>query len=78
MKKKTIVILLATIGFALLALGIVLALSSTFSKNIIGGAGFPTFVFVFMYENGGVCFYSVFFGVVMMLASLFVGVLKRK
>lgn len=59
MKKKHSVLLLV-IGILLLCLGFILAIFSTGNKDIIGGADWPTFCFVFFYEHRGL--YSILSG----------------
>ena len=51
MKKKHIATILLIIGILLLCVSIVLAIIATRNKNIIGGADFPTFAFVFFREK---------------------------
>ena len=76
-KKKIIVASLALAGTLLFIVSVVLSIISASQKSIIGGADFPTFIYIFMYENGGIRFYTAFLGVSMILSSLFVAVLKK-
>ena len=59
MKKKSSILLLV-IGILLFCLGVTLAIVSTGSKDILGGADWPTFCFVFFYEHRGL--YSILSG----------------
>ena len=77
MKKKHIVILLLVIGVVLLCVSIVFALIATANKNIIGGADWPTFLFVFSYEKRGLYSTLAFLGIVAIVASIVVGIAKR-
>ena len=78
MKKKHIATLLLIIGILLLCVSIVLAIIATSNKNIIGGADFPTFAFVFFLENKGI--YSTFacLGIISLIASVIVRLRKTK
>lgn len=58
MKKKYIVIALLALGILLLCGSVVLAAIAAGNKNIIGGADFPTFCFVFFHEKGGSVFFA--------------------
>ena len=78
MKKKHIVILLLAIGLALLLTSVILAGIETGNKNIIGGAGLPTFVLVFHHEKGGIYYNLASLGVCSIIASIVVGIVKKK
>jgi hypothetical protein len=78
MKKKHIVVLLLTIGAVLLCLSIILAIIATDNKNIIGGADFPTFLFVFYYEKRGLYSTLAFLGIAAIIASAVVGIVKKR
>lgn len=54
MKKKPIVLSLLVAGIVLLCLSLALAVVATANKNIIGGADWPTFTYVFFHENRGI------------------------
>ena len=53
MKKKYLSIVFLIIGLILISLSIILAIIATVNKDIIGGAGFSTFVLVFLRGNRG-------------------------
>ncbi len=78
MKKKHIVILLLAIGLVLLLTPIILAVIETGNKDIVGGAGFPTFRFVFRNEKGGLYYNMAFFGICTIIASIVVGIVKKE
>ncbi len=78
MNKKHIATILLVIGILLLCLSIVLAVIATGNKNIIGGAGFPTFVFVFFRENKGLYSTLAFCGIVSLIASAIIRLRKTK
>ena len=76
MNKKHIATILLVIGILLLCLSIVLAVIATGNKNIIGGADFPTFVFVFFRENKGLYSTLAFCGIVSLIASAIIRLRK--
>jgi len=78
MNKKHIATVLLVIGVVLLCLSIVLAVIATGNKNIIGGADFPTFVFVFFRENKGLYSTLAFCGIVSLISSVVVRLRKAK
>lgn len=78
MKKKYISIALLVVGIALICLSVVLAVASTSEKNIIGGADWPTFRYVFFSEHGGILSFLSLCGVVSILAAVEVRFGKRK
>ena len=78
MNKKHIAAILAVTGGALICLSVVLAVISTGNKHIIGGADFPTFVYVFFYERKGICSTLAFCGIISLIASAIVRLRKRK
>ena len=78
MKKKQIVILLVAVGIALLVISVALAVMATASKNIIGGADLPTFLFVFSCEKGGLYSILASLGIAAIIASIAVGLCKKK
>lgn len=75
MKKKYAITLLLTVGIFLILGSVAFAVISTASKDIIGGADFPTFRYVFLYENRGLYSTLTLFGIVLVIASF---VIKRK
>ena len=78
MKKKHIVILLLAIGLVLLLTSVILAGIETENKDIVGGAGLPTFVLVFHHEKGGIYYNLASLGVCSIIASIVVGITKKK
>lgn len=53
MKRKYLSIALVVIGVSLVCLSVVLALNATNNIHLVGGAGLPTFNYVFSHGNGG-------------------------
>ena len=78
MKKKHVVILLLAVGIVLLLTTVILASIETGNKNIIGGADLPTFVLVFHHEKGGIYYNLASLGVCSIIASIVVGITKKK
>lgn len=78
MIKKHIVVLLLLVGIALLGISVVLAIIATGNKNIIGGADFPTFLFVFYHEKRGLYSALAFSGIAAIIASVVVALAKEK
>ena len=78
MNKKHIAAILLVIGIVILCLSIVLAVIATGNKNIIGGADFPTFIFVFFRENKGLYSTLAFCGIVLLISSVVVRLRKAK
>ena len=78
MKKKLIVILLLAVGISLLLLSVILAGIETGTLDIIGGAGFPTFWYVFQCWRGGLYLNLARFGLTGIIASIVVGLIKKK
>lgn len=78
MRKKHIVILLLTVGVSLLLLSVILSFITTANANIIGGAGWPTFWFVFRCGRGGLFLNLARLGMVGIIASVVVGLIKKK
>ena len=66
---------LCIIGILLLVCGIFLAVLATGNRNIIGGADFPTFRFVFFYDRGGLYAYLAGSGLICLILSF---ILRRK
>ena len=77
MKKKPLVITLLATGIALVLLSLILAVSATAKLDIIGGASFPTFSLVFWHSHGGIYATTACIGVLLMVAALVVGFLKK-
>ncbi|MBQ4563246.1 MAG: hypothetical protein IJA58_02055 [Lachnospiraceae bacterium] len=78
MKKKPIVITLLIVGIALVCLSLILAVVATANKDIIGGADWPTFTYVFFYENRGMYSTLACCGVISVIVAAVVGVRKKK
>lgn len=78
MKRKRIAVSLLVTGVFLLCLSIVLAITSTNSRNIIGGADFPTFIFIFCYENSGLYSVLAFLGIGAIIGAVIVGAVRKK
>ena len=78
MKKKYIFVLLLVVGIVLAFTGIILAVIATGNKDIIGGADFSTFNFVFKYENQGLYSTLTFWGFVAIIAAIVGMVMKKK
>lgn len=78
MRKKLFVVSLLTVGVVLLCLSIIFAMIETGNKNIIGGADFPTFLFVFYREKRSLYSTLAFFGVAAIIASAVAGIAKKR
>lgn len=78
MKRKAIRIALLVAGVALVCVSLVLAVSATASKDIIGGADLPTFFYVFFNEGGGVYGMLAFLGVIAIVMGLIVADGQKK
>ena len=78
MRSKWPTYALVVAGLLLLCLSLTLSLVSTVEKDIIGGAGWPTFSLVFFRENGGVNFLMALSGVVSLTAALVLSFFKKK
>ena len=78
MKKKAIIWLLIASGVILICLSVILALYETSNVNIIGGADWSTFRFVFKYRNGGLYSHMLSIGVLGLIAALIVGIVYKK
>ena len=85
MKKKPVVIGLAILGLVLLVASAVLtaaafnrAATNAADVGIIGGADSPTLTFVFFRTSGGLYAILALLGVLMLAASLIVGLSKKK
>lgn len=78
MKKKPIVIALFIAGIVLVGLSVVLAVVITANKNIIGGADWSTFVYVFSHENRGIYSALTCCGVIAIVVSVVMGLKKKR
>lgn len=78
MKKNRIVIALFIVGIVLICLSFVLAVVATANKNIIGGADWPTFTYVFFYDKRGMYSTLAFCGVIAIIVAVVVGLRKKK
>ena len=78
MKKNPIVIALFIAGIVLICLSVVLAVVATANKNIIGGADWPTFTYVFFYERRGLYSTLAFGGLIAIVVSAVMGMWKKK
>ena len=78
MKKNPIVIALFTAGIVLICLSVVLAVVATAGKNVIGGADWPTFTYVFFYERRGLYSALAFGGVIAIVVPVVMGWREKK
>lgn len=78
MKKKPIVIALFIVGLVFICLSIALAFIATANKNIIGGADWPTFIYVFSHENRGIYSTLACCGVIATVVSVVMGLKKKR
>lgn len=78
MNKKYLATILLVTGIILICLSIVLAVIETSNKNIVGGADFPTFIFVFSREKKGLYSTLAFSGIVSLISYAIVGLRKGK
>ena len=78
MKKKIIVILLLVIGIVLMCFSVVSAIAAAANKSIIGGADFPTFLYVFFRDNDGMYSSLAFGGFFALLLSMVISIGKKK
>ena len=77
MKKKYITAALLFIGALLICLSVILALTAAAEKNIIGGADFPTFWFVFCHQNSGIYSTLAIVGIAVIIVALIFSNLKK-
>lgn len=77
MNKKHIIILLLILGFALVFIPLALTYVATINANIIGGAGWPTFKFIFFRSFNGLYPLLTFLGMLSIIAAILIGALKR-
>jgi len=78
MKKKALILTLLATGAVLLCVSVVLAAVATASKDIIGGPGLPTFLTVLFHQNGGILAVLAFLGLICILASIVIGIIKKQ
>ena len=78
MKKKIFSITFLILGIVLIGLSIILTIIACSQANIIGGAGLPTLLFIFLRQNGGVYSALSLAGVVFLLISAMIFVIKKK
>ena len=78
MRSKWFTYALIAAGLLLLCLSVTLSLIATAEKDIIGGAGWPTFSLVFFRENGGIYFLMALSGAVSLTAALVLSFFKKK
>ena len=78
MKKKHIVIILLIIGILLLLIPIILAIMETANTNIIGGADFSTFRYVFFSKHRRLYSRLAFGGIISIILSIVIGIVKKK
>ena len=69
--NRTKIILMLT-GIALIIISVVLAIIATANIDIIGGADFSTFRFVFFRQNKGLYSTISFVGIALIFASIFI------
>ncbi len=77
MKKKYISISLLVIGTVLILTSIILAVIATSSRDIIGGADLPTFMFVFTHDKKGLYSLLANCGIISVISSVIISVTKR-
>lgn len=78
MKKKYIVTALLAAGALLVCLTAVLTFLSASRADIIGGAGLPTLLLVFLRTCGGLYVMLACVGAALIIAALIVGVWKKR
>ena len=78
MRTKWLTYALVAAGLLFLCLSLTLSLVATAEKDIIGGAGWPTFSLVFFRENGGVYFLMALAGAASLIAALVLSFFKQK
>ena len=78
MKRKIVANILITFGIILMCVAVALSVIATNKQDIIGGADFHTFAFVFFRESRGIYFLLAVFGVVSIAASVIIRLLNRK
>lgn len=78
MKRKAIRIGLLVAGVTLVCVSLVLTVSATANKSIIGGADLPTFFYVLFHEGGGVYGMLALLGVISIVMSKLVAGVRKK
>ena len=78
MKRKIVTSLFLVLGIILVCMAVILSIFATSEKDIIGGADFHTFVFVFFGEDRGIYFLLALLGVISMVVSAITRILNRK
>ena len=78
MKKKIFSITFLILGIVLIVLSIILTIIACTQVNIIGGAGLPTLLFIFLRQNGGAYAALSFMGLVFILISVVIYLIKQK
>ena len=78
MEKKYFTVIFLAVGLILICLSIILAIIATVNKDIIGGADFSTFLFVFSRGKGGIYFILAFCGIISLATSAVIGLWKAK
>ena len=78
MKRKIVTSLFLELGIILVCVAVILSIFATSEKDIIGGADFHTFVFVFFREDRGIYFLLALLGVISMVVSAITHILNRK
>ena len=78
MKRKFVMSLFLALGIILVCVAVILSIFATSEKDIIGGADFHTFVFVFFREDSGIYFLFALLGVISMVVSAITRILNRK
>ena len=78
MKRKIVTSLFLALGIILVCMAVILSIFATSEKDIIGGADFHTFVFVFFREYSGIYFLLALLGVISMVVSAVTRILNKK
>ena len=77
MKRKIVTNSLLVLGIILVCVAVLLSVITTNEKDIIGGADFHTFVFVFFQEHRGIYFLLATLGGASIAASVITRILKK-
>ena len=78
MKKKYAIISLFVLGVILVVVSLAFSITETLSKDIIGGPGISTFMYVFFGWKYGICAALAFCGVSAIIIGTFLCVAKKK
>ena len=78
MKKKNLNIVLLITGILLLILSVILAIIETANINIIGGAGLPTFFFIFYGAKKGLYSTIAFISIITIISSIIISILNKR